>query len=416
MTCVSWNPSPFAASSVVEGGAIGFHRWEVNQASIDSSVTHIKLNSDDPPLPHDGSFLEHYPGLTSLDLGESNTIESDLKSLQIMTQLVSLSLGGGPTVIRFQRTDMLLVGAPLAWWQTDEGCGLAQHLPSLMKRDFSKCRWAPPALLPLAWRLTDWGLSFFSHLPLTKLDLGGCHFLTSPGLQCLRSMPLTSLSLRGCISLSDTSLECLQKMPLTDLDLAVCDWLSDEGLAHLRGLPITRLDLGGFQVSADPGLNFTPESLSKTLGGVVMLTRRLSLGSNLVTDEGLAALRGMPLKTLSLSNCKWLRDEALHHLEGMPLSALDLASCYSITDEGLRLLHWLPLTFLDLTRCPLVTPAGLAQLRARWAWDLLPGNFPRVSNTAGLCSSPQMLGGGGGGGSDLQSYHFYHWKTPNIAV
>lgn len=100
-------------------------------------------------------------------------------------------------------------------------------------------------------------------------------------------MPLTSLDL----SATRTGLEFLKGMPLTELSLRRKSCGS--GLGYLHGVPLTRLDLSRCPLS----------------------------------EADLAPLRGLPIATLALSYCLWLRRGATDVLLGLPLTRLCLVGC-----------------------------------------------------------------------------------------
>lgn len=66
----------------------------------------------------------------------------------------------------------------------------------------------------------------------------------------------------------------------------------------------------------------------------------------MVTDTGLAKLRGLPLTALFMPGCDRIPDSGLEHLKGMPLTSLQLGECAQLTEEGIEHLTNLPLTAL----------------------------------------------------------------------
>lgn len=67
-----------------------------------------------------------------------------------------------------------------------------------------------------------------------------------------------------------------------------------------------------------------------------------------LTDAGMEAIRGLPLKSLSLSECRNLSDAGLMTLQGMPLARLVLRFCDLISGSGLVSLRDMPLRSLVL--------------------------------------------------------------------
>ncbi len=140
------------------------------------------------------------------------------------------------------------------------------------------------------------------------------------------------------------------------LELRVCELVTDAGLAHLKGLTsLQDLDLSCTAVT-DAGLVH--------LTGLTSL-QDLDLWSTAVTDAGLAHLKGLTsLHRLDLSWCELVTDAGLAHLKGLTsLQDLSLGGT-AVTDAGLAYLMGLTsLHRLDLSCCELVTDAGLAHLK-----------------------------------------------------
>jgi hypothetical protein len=134
--------------------------------------------------------------------------------------------------------------------------------------------------------------------------------------------------------------------------------VSDAGLAGSVALPLLRR-------LAVPGRH-TGDAALGILGGLPAL-RELDLAGSSVTDRGLAALCGArSLVGLSLWDTR-ITDDGLAHLGALGrLTHLDLGAT-SVTDSGLEALRGLPLRRLSLTDT-LVTAEGLRALRS-----LLPG-------------------------------------------
>lgn len=240
------------------------------------SVKHIKVTEEGPLLPIDGSLARRFPGITSLDLGESLMGDWGLQSLRGLTKLIRLTLGSPVDSITSQVGQQV---GPQAGQQV--GQQLGQPFGQQVANQASR---AQPELLPLPWRLTDSGLEWLRGLKLQQLDLSGCDEILTLG--ALEGMPLASLNLNWAYLDSDTALWALQGMPLQSLDLGWSWCQMDSDLACLRGLPLTTLILGCPDCPAN-----------------VFSIRRPST----LTDSGLNILRGMPLTRLGLSACYKVR-------------------------------------------------------------------------------------------------------------
>lgn len=134
----------------------------------------------------------------------------------------------------------------------------------------------------LSRRLSDASLQDLCGLGLTSLDLTGCEKLTPEGLQCLRGLPgLTQLALKGCSHGA---------------------W-ADAGLESLRGLPMTSITL------ATPN---NPDNANEEQAKL--------------TEACLGSLGEMPLTSLALIRCNWLRNAGLVELCGKlsQLTCLDI--------------------------------------------------------------------------------------------
>lgn len=101
-------------------------------------------------------------------------------------------------------------------------------------------------------------------------------------------------------------------------------------------------------------------SIAEALPGL----RRLDLRQccNASDDAVQALAQACPqLKSLTLASCPKVTNEALGHLSGLPLAELDISLC-DISDNGLAALSPLPLRSLVMQECKLPTAAGLCQL------------------------------------------------------
>ncbi|MBN1920127.1 MAG: hypothetical protein JW892_02685 [Anaerolineae bacterium] len=94
--------------------------------------------------------------------------------------------------------------------------------------------------------------------------------------------------------------------------------------------------------------------------------RELNLAETLVTGEGLAFLKDLPLTWLRLAECRNLSDKGLQRIASLVhLETLDLSYCTGITGRGLA--HDKPLEHLrvlNLERCSTLQEATLASLAA----------------------------------------------------
>ena len=87
--------------------------------------------------------------------------------------------------------------------------------------------------------------------------------------------------------------------------------------------------------------------------------RTIILGTDLINDEGLGLLVGLPVEGLYINNAP-VTDEGLKHLASLPLKGLKLRNT-KVTDEGLKSLRGLPLFILDLGNTE-ITDRGIQEL------------------------------------------------------
>lgn len=196
-------------------------------------------------------------------------------------------------------------------------------------------------------------LSVLTGMPLRRLVLTGCKRLTS--LRGVRGAPIEALAISGCTQLGPdlsqltgaklsgrldltlcrglTSLDGLRNQALTEVVAKDCDALTS--LAGLRGTSLTRLDLRGCSaLTSLAGLEGLP------------LTELLLDGAKRLGGD-LRAVRGAPLRVLSLRDCAKLSD--LDGLQGAPLTSLELKDCDSLL--SVTALRGCKLTRLDLSGC-----------------------------------------------------------------
>lgn len=153
--------------------------------------------------------------LRHLSLGDSwHSLGDDtLKLLGEMSSLVSLKLGGAPSIL------------------TDVGIA-ALHGMSLTSLDFSECDEGSG--------ITDACLTALRGMPLQRLKLFGG--VTDVGMGHLRGLPLTELWCFGD-GITDGGLEFLREMRLTRLVCSYTNSITNAGLLFLRGMPLTKLSL-----------------------------------------------------------------------------------------------------------------------------------------------------------------------------
>lgn len=258
------------------------------QAVFEASVKSIKVSRKGALLPSASSLALRFPGLTSLDIGESQIDEISIGGLSSLPRLASLTLGRP--------------------WGARGPVG-------------------PGRKAPLADRLTDVGLNGLQGLHLTSLNLAGLGSYTNAGLRNLKGMALTSLNLSHAHLITDAGLEYLQGMPLTHLDLTSCDGVNGEGFGFLQESPLASLMCEEIEDSSLCLLQPLPlTELS------IRFCHRLSEGA-------LRQLRGVPLTQLSLGYYERLEDTGLAHLKYLPLVRLSLVACNRVTGAGVEVLR-----------------------------------------------------------------------------
>lgn len=149
------------------------------QRGFEQSVRSLKIHFLDPVLPPGNEAAQRFPGLTRLDLGESQTEVAWLGTLSAFPSLSCLILGS----LRSKHGKY-------------KGRGRGKGLGSLNLR------------------LNDAALELLRGVQLERLSLAFCNGLSHTCLGCLQDMPLTSLNLQVEFS--------LQKGPLLDKSLWEC--------------------------------------------------------------------------------------------------------------------------------------------------------------------------------------------------
>lgn len=134
--------------------------------------------------------------------------------------------------------------------------------------------------------------------------------------------------------------------------------VSDEGLEAIRDLPLISLTmLFTFEQNlvTDVGLEY--------LQGMPLTALELKKCCECVTINGIKTLGGLPgLTHLDLAGAD-ISNSSLKHLKGMQLKSLRLAGCQRLTDGGLKRLWKFPLTNLDLTATN-ISSLGLMHLKS----------------------------------------------------
>lgn len=178
-------------------------------------------------------------------------------------------------------------------------------------------------------------------MPLKHLQLRGNNRLTDyPNLPYLRGSPLTSLDVSCCVEDGDGEEE-------------VWGTLTDVELQSLRGKRLTLLHIGRSPKITDVGL--------QALYGMPL--RDLDLRFSNITDDGLGVLFGMPLS--NLSGCGMITDRGMQYLQFARFSVLKVGPSEHITGHGLRaaIRSDAPLTRLSVRGCIRLDDSDLLFLR-----------------------------------------------------
>lgn len=240
-------------------------------------------------------------------------------------------------------------------------------------------------------QLTGQGIDLFKGFSqLTDLTLGGFspRLISPSNFSALQGLPLTTLKLatvkenlwervpndeiHGPVPglYFNSLLEELRGLPLTDL--VVADGfheVSDNGLSALKDLPLTSLRLEGCGKISDEGLLCLRGKPLTSLTLWVPWLFRSDMNTSLFefTRAGFGVLKGMPLKDLSIHGDMVFEDADFEALRGLPLERLvlkwQMRGDHRITDQGLVFLNGLPLTHLELFGNLNLTDAGLAALQ-----------------------------------------------------
>ena len=176
--------------------------------------------------------------------------------------------------------------------------------------------------------ITDEGLEIIANLDnVDRLSLGKAKF-TNRGLQKLQTMNLRSLALMR-VSLTQETAEVLQGLKnVSSLSLSLRA-VSDDEMRWLGSLS----NLGYLSIDESPT----------------------------ISNQGLAPLKSLQLRSLSIGDCQ-IGDEGLAHLSGMQgLSSLNIGD-NRITDAGLVHLKELSSLTMLMLNSHKITDAGLAHL------------------------------------------------------
>jgi arylsulfatase A-like enzyme len=152
-------------------------------------------------------------------------------------------------------------------------------------------------------RLTDEGISrALEKLPhLMTLKLFHLEHLTDRSLSNIKSASINHLTLQGAKQFTDAFLQDLQKQPLYHLELLDAPKISSQGLSHITATPLIHFILTGPELS----------------------------------DDAIATLKKLPLKTLTLSPCIHFSKKGLEELIDSNLNLLILKECNPSLKEHL---------------------------------------------------------------------------------
>jgi serine/threonine protein kinase/Leucine-rich repeat (LRR) protein len=214
--------------------------------------------------------------------------------------------------------------------------------------------------------ITDAGLVHLKGFAgLTEFNIASSK-ITDAGIKHLRGLPhLWNLGLDG-VAITDAGLTHVRHLPLAWLHIGRCP-ISDAGLTHIKAMPgLFRLSLADTEIS-DAGLDVVA-TLPK-LG-------HLDLSGKSITDDSLARLKGLKLKSLTqlgVDNCK-ITDAGLAHVAEMSgLTILGLNNV-PIGDAGLQHLKRMEKLAILYLRETKVTADGIKKFAAalpacKITWD-----------------------------------------------
>jgi Leucine Rich repeat len=164
-------------------------------------------------------------------------------------------------------------------------------------------------------RVTGTSFGVLRHLPLRALDITHTD-VTDKAMADVAAFPLEDLRMACCERLSLFGFMRLQGARLTVLNASSNSWLRDMALVALRGMPMRRLSLAHCDVTGD-GLRYLADSSLE----------RLDLSGTEVSDDTLALIPRSHLRVLALQVCRLITPHGLLSLTGAPLVHLDLSMC-----------------------------------------------------------------------------------------
>lgn len=130
--------------------------------------------------------------------------------------------------------------------------------------------------------------------------------------------------------------------------------IDNSTLASLQGIPLASVTFTQCGDLTNQGLAY--------LKGLPLESIDLRHAKNL-TDEALEHLQGMPLKKVSLKAFDLLSDKGIEYLKEMHLEAINLNYCYQLTDKTLQHLSGMPLSRVSFLWCSRLTSQGLEHLK-----------------------------------------------------
>lgn len=164
---------------------------------------------------------------------------------------------------------------------------------------------------------------------------------------------LTRLNLTG-LTVDDDEFETIIKKVLNIEYLSLHSHkITDDALACLKGLPLKSIDLNCCELTED--------GLAHLKG--FQLTSAKFNGCKKLKNNALAHLKGMPLTSVEFRNCKKLTEKGIAHLKNMQLTSVKFGGCVGLTDEALAHLKGMALHFVEFLRCHQLTDNGLFHLK-----------------------------------------------------
>uniref|UniRef100_A0A8P4GBS6 F-box domain-containing protein n=1 Tax=Dicentrarchus labrax TaxID=13489 RepID=A0A8P4GBS6_DICLA len=187
-------------------------------------------------------------------------------------------------------------------------------------------------------RMTDASLKSMAALKnLQHLDIS-CNKVSDIGIQCLTegssSTKLRELNVSQCSHITDISVKRIAQRlcKLYHLNMSYCERLTDMSVEWLSGSSICSLDISGCNIN----------------------------------DQGLAALEGIPLKKLVLSECVYVTDIGIEKLckNVRDLEHVDVSHCVALSDPAIRAISFYcrGLVTLRMSGCPKMTDMAMQYL------------------------------------------------------